>query len=355
MSLYLGKDAANVNPLLHITSGERSEAELKNTSVLSDTIFTSSAPIMTASVFHITSIISTGGVDYTLGVPVGVLSKMFSKPNRLLYNLVVNGMVHTVMQWANTPNGYLYWYGSTNSVYSNDPFIEATRIKIGSPVSVTSAAIVVYNLDIFGNYYRDITQGTEITVNNTGITFGTVALKDIGFIANKIVNTVDYNFLDFNRQTRQILGSTARGSNSFEITTQPLSIKTGGYEILNSTSIFNTCVIGQTLTATYDTGNIIFYGGQTVDRKIFDLPSGTSEFLFTLYFTTTKGVELTFLANNESFTTQFAYNIVGGSVFSIYVKCYGNAVYIRSSATGSSSNTLTFLGFRAYLMKLSEV
>lgn len=346
MSLYIGKDNIG-DSILHITSETQTETEMKS-GIVNSTIFHSKEGLVTIKKYS--SISMTGSTsDMYVEFPAEGIEYLHSTSPRLIFQVVVNGKVHDYLKWANNVDGMMFWYNAVNGNYSTDPEPGYRFIRIGNSTTINSVELLVFNVDVEGNTYHPIPQTNDILIDSTQVSIGSIDISSINYVVTPPVNTSDYSFFDSNGIQTQIINTTTPSSGVSFNMQSPISVHLGSKKILDSTSTFVTLhnSIKETVHKPY--ASIVLRGGRTTNVQFFTIPTGVSKLIFSMYFPASN-VDHTFIVNGSYIKKQFAKYYVGVSIFNLYFYIDGGIVYLRSEASGSSSDTLTFIEGYYYLL-----
>ncbi len=346
MSLFIGTDGSG-DKILHISSSSNSEAELKS-GVIKTSIFFSKEKLVTIKKFnHIALIGSTS--DMYVEFHEEAINYLHSKSPRFIFQVVVNGMVHDYLQWANNVDGMMFWYNAVGGKYSTDPEPGYRFIRIGNSITITSVELLVFNIDVEGNTHHPLPSSNEVFINSSTFSIGGIDLKSINYVCSPNVNSTDYSYLDSNGNQVQIL-NTVPASSGVKVDMQsPLSVYLGTKKVLDSSTHFITLHNGIREVVHKDLGEIVLHGGNTTNIQFFTIPSVVSKLIFSMYFPTSK-VDHSFIVDGSDVKKEFARYYIGKSIFKLYFYISSGIIYLRSEASGSSSDTLTFLEGNYYLL-----
>lgn len=308
MSLFLGKDNIDDN-VMHLTSGHTNLEDMKSITMLPSTIFHSKLPIMTVKKFDALSITYAGaytpvqyssgytGKHYYLEFDSEAINYMLNTmSNPMVFDVIISGIynntpysysVRTVSHYS-VINGIHKWYDVNQNPFTakGQPFVGAKYIKIGvlnDPNAPLTAHLMVYNIDIFGNYLNNFAlNGGDVKINNTSISIGNIDMFSKSYISNTIINDNDFIFSDHGG-TRQLLNSSAT-SDGIEIknTTNGIEIYNGTNKMFDTNANMVTFGLHNTQTLHKNTGDFYVGNLQTKNYKLFDIPIDAVDIIITI-------------------------------------------------------------------------
>lgn len=308
MSLFLGKDNIDDN-VMHLTSGHTNLEDMKSITMLPSTILHSKLPIMTVKKFDALSITYAGaytpvqyssgytGKHYYLEFSSEAINYMLNTmSNSMVFDIVLTGIynnapysytVLTVSHYS-VINGVHRWYDASKNSFTakGQPFTDAKYVKIGvlnDPNAPLTAHLMVYNIDIFGNYLNNFAlNGGDVKINNTSISVGDIDMFSKSYISNTIINDNDFIFSDYGG-TRQLLNSSAT-SDGIEIknTTNGIEIYNGTNKMFDTNANMVTFGLHNTQTLHKNTGDFYVGTGDSRNYKLFDIPSNAVDLIITI-------------------------------------------------------------------------
>lgn len=297
MSLFIGKDIVGDN-ILHITKGNTSLIDLKSTTILTNTLFHSKLPIMTAKIFQAVSITYINSYfrnsytkRYDIEFSVDAINYLLNSTNIMTYDIVADGNVVTTVSNYNKANGIFQWYDAAKTTSHNQPFSTAKYVRFGkvgisyaditTPVSVQ---LVVYNIDVLGNITPPFsTTDRSILINNSTISIGLDNMLSKSYVSNTTINNVDYTFTDIGGITRQLLNSSgASGSVEIKNTANGIEIYNGSVKVFDTAATMMTYKIYDKQTLHKNYGDLGCGPTTAKTWKLFDIPSNATDLFLTI-------------------------------------------------------------------------
>ena len=346
MSLFIGKDTSG-DSILHVSSTQETKAALQS-GIINSTIFHSKEGLVTIKKYNHISMSGTTS-DMYVEFPSAGIDYLHSTTPRLVYQIIVNGRVHDYLKWANNVDGTLFWYNSVGGSYSTDPEPGYRFIRIGNSTTIASVELLIFNVDVEGNTHHPIPQNSEILIDNTQVSIGSIDISDINYVVTPPVNSDDYSFLDSDGVQTQIINTTTPSSGVSFNMQNPVNVYLGSKKVLDSTSTFTTLHNGVKDVVHKAHAEIVLRGGQTTNVQLFTVPSGVFKLIFSMYFPSSN-VDHTFIVNGSDIKKEFARYYIGVSIFKLYFYISGGIIYLRSEASGNSADTLTFIEGYYYLL-----